>query len=401
MKQKKKKTRKVNYKSKIVCYFANMSQHQVILSLGSNQGNRLETIQSCIDLIHSEVATVVKVSKIYETPAWGFESEPFYNAAILIHTTKSAQKILNQVLKVEKKLGRVRSKDSGYQARIIDVDIIAFDEEIISTETLQVPHPLMQNRKFVLQPMSDLGLNWEHPILKKSVSQLLAQTEDKSEIKAVHSIVSPIEKLQLQQFNYIAIEGNIGAGKTTLSTKLAEDCNAKLVLERFADNPFLPKFYKDQSRYAFPLEMSFLADRYQQLSDDLAQFDLFKDFVVADYHIFKSLIFAKVTLQEDEFRLYKTMFDIIHKEMPKPDLYVYLYQNTERLLENIKKRGRSYEQEIPADYLEKINQGYLDYIKTQTDLNVLIIDVSDLDFVKKQEDYVFLLNEINTKISKY
>ncbi len=376
-----------------------MSQHQVILSLGSNQGNRLETIQSCINLIHSEVATVVKVSKIYETPAWGFESEPFYNAAILIHTSKSAQKILKQVLKVEKKLGRIRSKDFGYQARIIDVDIIAFDEEIISTETLQIPHPLMQNRKFVLQPMMDLGLNWEHPTLKKSIAQLLLQTEDRSEIKAVHSIISPIEKLQLQQFNYIAIEGNIGAGKTTLSTKLAEDCNAKLVLERFADNPFLPKFYKDQSRYAFPLEMSFLADRYQQLSDDLAQFDLFKDFVVADYHIFKSLIFAKVTLQEDEFRLYKTMFDIIHKEMPKPDLYVYLYQNTERLLENIKKRGRSYEQEIPADYLEKINQGYLDYIKTQTDLNVLIIDVSDLDFVKKQEDYVFLLNEINRKIA--
>ncbi len=375
-----------------------MSQHQVILSLGSNQGNRLETIQSCIDLIHSEVATVVKVSKIYETPAWGFESEPFYNAAILIHTSKSAQKVLKQVLKVEKKLGRIRSKDSGYQARIIDVDIIAFDEEIISTENLQIPHTLMQNRKFVLQPMLDLGLNWEHPTLKKSIAQLLLQTEDTSEIKAIHSIVSPIEKLELQQFNYIAIEGNIGAGKTTLSTKLAEDCNAKLVLERFADNPFLPKFYKDQSRYAFPLEMSFLADRYQQLSDDLAQFDLFKDFVVADYHIFKSLIFAKVTLQEDEFRLYKTMFDIIHKEMPKPDLYVYLYQNTERLLENIKKRGRSYEQEIPADYLEKINQGYLDYIKTQTDLNVLIIDVSDLDFVKKQEDYVFLLNEINRKI---
>lgn len=375
-----------------------MSQHQVVLSLGSNQGNRLETIQSCIDLIHSEVATVVKISKIYETPAWGFESAPFYNAAILIHTTKSAQKILNQVLKVEKKLGRIRSKDSGYQARIIDVDIIAFDEEIILTENLQIPHPLMQNRKFVLQPMLDLGLNWEHPTLKKSIAQLVLQTDDKSEIKAVHSIVSPIEKLQLQQFNYIAIEGNIGAGKTTLSTKLSEDCNAKLVLERFADNPFLPKFYKDQSRYAFPLEMSFLADRYQQLSDDLAQFDLFKDFVVADYHIFKSLIFAKVTLQEDEYRLYKTMFDIIHKEMPKPDLYVYLYQNTERLLENIKKRGRSYEQEIPADYLEKINQGYLDYIKTQADLNVLIIDVSDLDFVKKQEDYVFLLNEINTKI---
>src|SRR5690606_8307006 len=143
----------------------------------------------------------------------------------------------------------------------------------------------------------------------------------------------------------------------------------------------------------FPLEMSFLADRYQQLSDDLAQFDLFKDFIVADYHIFKSLIFAKVTLAEDEFRLYKTMFDIIHKEMPKPDLYVYLYQNTEQLLENIKKRGRSYEMQIPAEYLEKINQGYLDFIKTQTNLNVLIIDVSDKDFVNNQEDYIFILDE--------
>jgi len=396
-----KKTEKVNYKSKNVCYFAIMKQHQVILSIGSNQGNRLATIEACIELIHKEVAVVVKVSKIYETPAWGFESEPFYNAAILIHTSKSAQKILKQVLKVEKTLGRVRSKDSGYLARIIDVDIIAFDEEIIATENLQIPHPLLQDRKFVLQPMLDLGLNWEHPILKKSVVQLLAQTEDVSELLAVHSITAPIERLALEQFNYIAIEGNIGAGKTTLASKLAEDCNAKLVLERFADNPFLPKFYKDQSRYAFPLEMSFLADRYQQLSDDLAQFDLFKDFVVADYHIFKSLIFAKVTLQEDEFRLYKTMFDIIHKEMPKPDLYVYLYQNTERLLANIKKRGRSYEQEIPANYLEKINQGYLDYIKTQTDLNVLVIDVSELDFVKRQEDYLFLLDKIQQATLTY
>lgn len=393
-----KKIEKVKLKSKIVCYFANMDQHQVIFSLGSNQGDRLNTVQSCIDLIHNEVAVVVKVSRLYETPAWGFDSDAFYNCAILVHTSKSAQKLLRQVLKIEKKLGRVRGNEAGYKARIIDIDIISFDEEIIATENLTIPHPLLQNRKFVLQPMLDLGLNWEHPIYKKSISELLLNCEDKSECKVVQNLISPIEKLSLQNFNYIAIEGNIGAGKTTLATKLAEDCNAKLVLERFADNPFLPKFYKDQSRYAFPLEMSFLADRYQQLSDDLAQFDLFKDFVVADYHIFKSLIFAKVTLQEDEFRLYKTMFDIIHKEMPKPDLYVYLYQNTDRLLQNIKKRGRSYEQEIPAEYLEKINRGYLDYIKTQTDLNVLVIDVSDLDFVKKQEDYVFLLNAINSKI---
>ena len=374
------------------------SQNKIVLSIGSNLGDRLKAIQLCIDTIHKTVAAVVKVSKVYETPSWGFESEPFYNCTVVIHSSKSPQKLLSSLLGLEKKLGRVRKDSQNYEARVIDIDIISINEEIIETESLKVPHPEMQNRNFVLYPMNDLNLNWEHPVLKKSVSELLTSSSDDSKCVEVYKLVSPIEELNVQQLNYIAIEGNIGAGKTTLATKIANDCNAKLVLERFADNPFLPKFYKDQSRYAFPLEMSFLADRYQQLSDDLAQFDLFKDFVVADYHIFKSLIFAKVTLQEDEFRLYKTMFDIIHKEMPKPDLYVYLYQNTERLLENIKKRGRSYEQEIPADYLEKINRGYLDYIKTQTDLNVLIIDVSDLDFVKKQEDYVFLLNEINKKI---
>ena len=224
-------------------------------------------------------------------------------------------------------------------------------------------------------------------------------SEDKSNCKVIQNLEIPIARLKLDHFNYIAIEGNIGAGKTTLTNKLAEDFNAKSVLERFADNPFLPKFYEDQNRYAFPLEMSFLADRYQQISDDLAQFDLFKDFIVADYHIFKSLIFAKVTLSEDEFRLYKTMFDIIYKEMPKPDLYIYLYQTTDRLLENIKERGRSYEQEIPAEYLEKINNGYLDYIKSQTNLNILIIDVTNRDFQNNQEDYVYILNEIQNKIS--
>jgi deoxyadenosine/deoxycytidine kinase len=227
----------------------------------------------------------------------------------------------------------------------------------------------------------------------------LKASEDKSQCKIIQSLEFPLQKIALDQFNYIAIEGNIGAGKTTLTTKIAEDFNAKTVLERFADNPFLPKFYEDQNRYAFPLEMSFLADRYQQISDDLAQFDLFKDFIVADYHIFKSLIFAKVTLTDDEYRLYRKLFEIIYKEMPKPDLYISLYQNTERLLANIKHRGRNYEQEIPAEYLDKINKGYLDYIKSQTDLNVLIIDVSDRDFVKKQEDYVFILEAIREKIA--
>jgi deoxyguanosine kinase len=376
------------------------SQHQVILSIGSNQGNRLENVKHCIDLIHQQIGTVIKVSRIYETSAWGFDSEAFYNCALVLHTFSSAHKILTQALKIEKKLGRIRSDEKGYQSRIIDIDIIAFDEEIIDSEKLQVPHPLMQDRKFVLLPIQDLNLDWKHPIFKKNISELLEISSDQSECEVIETVESPLQSIALEQFNYVALEGNIGAGKTTLATKIAEDFNAKTVLERFADNPFLPKFYKDQNRYAFPLEMSFLADRYQQLSDDLAQFDLFKDFLVADYHIFKSLIFAKITLAEDEYRLYRNLFDIVYREMPKPDLYIYLYQNSERLLQNIKKRGRSYEQKIPADYLDKINSGYLDYIKSQTDLNVLIIDVSDKDFVKNQEDYLYVLNAIQNKINQ-
>ncbi|QKJ62538.1 2-amino-4-hydroxy-6-hydroxymethyldihydropteridine diphosphokinase [Flavobacterium sp. M31R6] len=372
-------------------------QHQVILSLGSNQGNRLKNIELCLELIHQEIGTIIKVSHLYETPSWGFESEAFYNCALVLHSSYSAQKILELVLQVEKKLGRIRSENAGYQSRIIDIDLIAFDDEILDLDHLQIPHPLMQNRKFVLLPFQDLNVGWVHPILKKTIAELIQITPDESICEVVQKLESPLDKIILNQYNYIAIEGNIGAGKSTLALKMAEDFNAKTVLERFADNPFLPKFYEDQSRYAFSLEMSFLADRYQQLSDDLSQFDLFKDFIIADYHIFKSLLFSKITLEEDEFRLYRTLFDIIYKEMPKPDLYIYLYQNTNRLLQNIKTRGRSYEQDITADYLEKINKGYLEYIKTQTDLNVLIIDVSDRDFVNNQEDYLFILDKIQEK----
>jgi 2-amino-4-hydroxy-6-hydroxymethyldihydropteridine diphosphokinase len=374
------------------------SQNTILLSLGTNMGHKLENLETCIMAIHNTIATVVEVSKVYETPAWGFEGDVFYNCAITIHSHKSAQKILSKIIQLEKKLGRIRTNTEQYESRNIDIDIISFNDEIIETENLMIPHIQLQNRKFVLFPMNDIAPKWKHPKLNKTISELLISCEDTSEIKEVGTLQNPTLNLGLKQLNYIAIEGNIGAGKTTLATKIAEDCNAKLILERFADNPFLPKFYKDQNRYAFPLEMSFLADRYQQLSDDLAQFDLFKDFIVADYHIFKSQIFAKVTLQEDEFRLYKTMFDIMYKEMPKPDLYIYLYQNTDRLLANIKKRGRSYEQDISSNYLEKINQGYLEYIKSQNDINALIIDISELDFVKNQEDYIYILSEIQNKI---
>jgi len=373
-------------------------QHQIILSLGSNQGNRKNNLQQAIDLINYEVGSVISISPIYETPSWGFESDAFYNCAILIHSFKSAEDILNRCLQIETRLGRIRNQTSGYAARSIDIDLVSYNEEIISTENLNIPHPFVQDRKFVLKPCCDIKSDWVHPTLKKTFKDLLAETSDISEIKKVDTLTNPMDKYTFNQLNFIAIEGNIGSGKTTLTQKIAADFNAKTVLERFADNPFLPQFYKDPTRYAFPLEMSFLADRYSQISEDLGQLDLFKDFIVADYYIYKSLIFAQVTIDEDEFRLYKNIFDIMYKEVTQPDLYIYLHQETNRLLDNIKKRGRSYESEIPADYLNKINKSYADFIKTNKNQNTLVIDMTEIDLIENQEDYIAILNQIQDKI---
>lgn len=202
------------------------------------------------------------------------------------------------------------------------------------------------------------------------------------------------------QYNFIAIEGNIGSGKTSLSSMLAEEFGAKLILEQFADNPFLPKFYKDQKKYAFPLEMSFLAERYKQLSDETIQPELFSPFIVSDYYVFKSLIFAEITLEEEEFKLYKRLFMMMYNNLVKPDLFVYLYQNTDRLLDNIQKRGREYEKDIRANYLEMIHKGYIDFVKKQNELKVLVVDVSKIDFVNNENDYMKLKEIIlNTSYS--
>lgn len=167
-------------------------QHQVILSLGTNQGNRLENIKQCIQLIHQEIGTVVKVSKLYETPSWGFDGDAFYNCALVVNSFSSAHKIINQILKIEKQLGRLRIDSKGYQSRIIDIDIIAFDSEIIDSEKLQVPHPLMQNRNFVLLPMLDLNLNWKHPKFKKNIFELLEMSTDKSVCAPIQDLENPL-----------------------------------------------------------------------------------------------------------------------------------------------------------------------------------------------------------------
>ena len=369
------------------------------IALGSNKGNKLQYLQSAVDTIFESVGAVKRLSKVYKTPALGFKGDDFYNACIKVETHLSPKELLKALQQIEKSIGRSKKTSKGYESREIDLDIIFYESEIIKDKNLTIPHPEIQNRKFVLQPLLDILKDFEHPILNKPIEILYEECKDDSLIEPISVwLKNPCKSYTFKNYNYIAIEGNIGAGKTSLAIKIAHDFNAKLILERFADNAFLPKFYKEPERYAFTLEMSFLADRYQQISDDLSQLDLFKDFMVSDYDVNKSLIFSKVTLPEDEFRLYRKLFYQVYKDISKPDLYVYLYQNTERLQANIKKRGRKYESEIKDEYLEKLNSGYLEFLKSQTELNVKIIDISDRDFVENREDYLWILNEINDEV---
>ncbi len=363
------------------------------LSLGSNQGNRQKNLQDAVFQISERIGRVNKVSSIYKTKSWGFKGDDFFNICMEVSTNLTPENLIKSTLQIEISLGRERLNTSSYHNRTIDIDILLIDNDIFFYDDLKVPHPRMLERKFVLVPLAEIAPNVIHPIAKKTILICLQNCDDNSEIiKVDQKINKPLSLFE--KYNYIAIEGNIGSGKTSLANKIGDDFNAKLVLERFADNPFLPKFYKDKDRYAFPLEMSFLADRYHQLTDDLAQFDLFKSFIVSDYFIFKSLIFAQITLPKEEYNLYRKMFDIMYKEISKPDVYVYLYQGTERLIQNIKKRGREYEKNIQPDYLDNIHKGYVNFIKTKEHLNTLIIDVTELDFVNNNDDYQNVLSQI-------
>ncbi len=368
-------------------------QRITYLSLGSNQGDKLQNLQNAVDAIADNIGAVQKIASVYKTSSWGFDGGDFYNTCIKVSTYLQPDTLMRKLLEIEHTLGRVRNDSEEYTDRLIDIDILLFDDEIIFSKELRIPHPSMLNRKFVMVPLEEIAKSTIHPVEKKQIHICLQNCTDETSIESISDQLKRPIPLS-EKYNYIAIEGNIGAGKTSLAHLMSDEFNAKVVLERFADNPFLPKFYEDKERYAFPLEMSFLADRYQQLSDDLAQFDLFKNFIVSDYYIFKSLIFAQVTLQKEEYALYRKMFDLMYKEITKPDLYIYLYQNTDRLLENIKKRGREYEQNIEASYLKKIHDGYVNFIKTEQDLNTLIIDVSELDFVNNPEDYESIIKKL-------
>lgn len=194
---------------------------------------------------------------------------------------------------------------------------------------------------------------------------------------------------------FIAIEGNIGTGKTTLCQKISVDFGAKLILEQFTDNPFLPLFYQNQERYAFPVELFFMTERHKQLQGELSQQDLFSSTTIADYYFVKTLLFAKNNLKDEEFRLFQRLFNVLNNTFIEPDLLVYLHRPVDELLKNITGRNRAIEKDISEEYLSKIQNAYLEFFKNQTRLPVLILNIEGMNFRDNHSDYQMIIDAIS------
>ena len=371
----------------------------IYIALGSNMGDRLANLQQAVNRIDNEIGQVSRCSSVYEVPAVGFSGAIFLNACLVAESDKTPRAILKALQTIENKMGRKQVADGLYHNRPIDLDLIMVDDELVYSDELTVPHPRLQDRLFVLQPLCEIAPQKNVPNQNQTVSQLAKICNDTTKISPFREGIQRPAIHFLKQFNRICVEGTIGCGKTSFAKRIAEDLQAKLFLERFAENPFLPKFYDDADRYAFPLEMSFLADRFTQQRELSEQLNLFGQGIVSDYEVHKSLIFTQFTLSSEEFALYRTIFYNMMPDVQKPDLYILLKQTTPRLLANIKKRGRSYERTIDSEYLDKVRQGYQNFKRSHPDWNIVEIDLSGLDFVSNDSDYHEVVNQLRSALS--
>jgi deoxyguanosine kinase len=369
----------------------------VYLSLGSNLGDKINNLQTTINLIDSKVGDVLLISSVYKTKAEGFVGEDFLNCCVSLRTSMEPKILIKELINIESQNGRLRSNRNIYESRSIDIDILFYEDKIINQHNLTIPHPRMNDRDFVIKPLLDIAKSKIHPVLNRTISEIDLDLNDTEIIKINDDLVLPVIE-KLKSIKNIVIEGNIGVGKTCFSEKLSKDLNKELILEGYMDNPFLEKYYENPDRYALNVELTFLTDRCRQLSDFNNQISLFSSGLVSDYDIFKSLVFAGISLKEIEYNLFRKIFSYMTKDLFKSNLIIYLLQSTEQLLENIKKRGRGFEKKIDKKYLDKINQGYLNYLKNNSDLNIIYVDVSDLDFVESKTDYFELLYRVKKKL---
>lgn len=391
------------------------------VALGSNLGDRLGHLQAAVAaLAATRGIDVTAVSSVYENPAQtsspGDEQPAFLNAVVALSTTLDPWALLQRLFEIEAARGRIRSGSTRWAPRTLDLDLLAHGDLSVEEPGLVLPHPRLAERRFVLQPLVDVAplLTLPAPI-SAPVADLLSRCADHGPLvpldvplripgSSVHPQVElwpeprrePASSAGLRlpdELRYIVVEGVIGVGKTTLAHELATRFGAQIVLEEFEENPFLARFYEDRARWAFQTQLSFLASRFRQ-QQSLARRDLFHDLVVSDYAFDKDRIFARINLSGDELHLYETMFTIMQPSVPRPDLVVYLQSSTDRIMEQIRRRGRAFEANMDPAYIQTLNDAYNAYFFHYTASPLLIVNASRLDFVKNSVDLEELFRQI-------
>lgn len=357
--------------------------NEVFLGLGGNTGQRLANLEKAIKEIRSQIGEVMKTSSIYETQAWGSKSKNLYlNIVLKLRTNLGAQALLQKVAKIEQQLGRTRSKNRNAD-RIIDIDILFFNDLIINDKNLQIPHPRLHLRKFVLWPLFEIEKKLIHPQLKKSITQLKLNCTDTLQI-VPYKEDKPL---------YICFEGNIGVGKTTLAKAFAKKNNLQFLGESFEENSFLPLFYKAPAQFAFMAEWSFFVKRLEQLINSEAKVN---KTIVSDFSVYKSLWFASINLSKQDFKQFKKHFQAILPMLAMPDIIIYLKAKPEQLLKNINKRNRPYEQGIKNTYLNKIDKSYLQGLKSMKEIPILEIEIESYNLSYQRK----VINKIEKNIKE-
>ena len=365
--------------------------NRAYISLGANIGNCRKNIQEAVIQIQKKIGILTDLSSLYVTPAWGFEGPNFLNACIGIDTNDKPLKLLEKLLDVEQAMGREHHTKTGYNSRYIDLDLLFYADQIINTSALILPHPKIEFRNFIMHPLNEINPNLIHPTLNKTIADLLSVSSDKSKVKKLP--MSDWSPMLFETNRILILEGNIGVGKTLLAQKIADQYQVPFLKENFKENPFLEKFYNDSQTYALSLENYFMKSRFRQ----------FQEFIndkasslkgVADHSLFRSLIFAKINLASLDFHSFKKNYLAWSNKFYLPQKVIYLKHSVDKLRENIKIRGRDYEQKISKEYLTNIDLGYKLFFDLENQFPYCEIDLSDLDFVKDEAAYQIILLRI-------
>lgn len=368
----------------------------VWLALGSNVGDRAAQLRKALESLREIADGGMRVSKIYETePVGPGPQENYLNLCVRLTTVLNPRQLLEFCKEAETRIGRIPR--GRWAPREIDIDILAFEDQTLREADLVLPHPGIAERQFVLVPLAEIDPDAVLPGFRDSVARLLYNaraTQGTSDIREYRLLPGGSTASLPDHLRYVAIEGVIGAGKTTLVRLLGERLGGQTLFEEFENNPFLADFYKDRHRFAFQTQIFFLLSRFRQIQDYFQQQDLFRPQVVSDYMFAKDKIFATQNLDENEMSLYLRLSGLMERQLPKPDYVVYLQADTKTLLSRIKQRDRDYERNIDEGYIEALNQAYNDYFHYYDASPLLIVNTNHLDFVRKADDLNLLIEQI-------